>query len=93
MPSPRRTRFAALLVAAAVSGGALGACGRENETQGNNGGTAGSESLQTNPSTVAGQGTQEKTVKQQQHSVTSTSPSGTVTQPSQTLGQTNSEGG
>jgi hypothetical protein len=93
MPAPRRTRFAALLAAAAVSGGALGACGRENPSQGNNGGNAGNGTLQTQPSTLGSHTTPDKKVHQQQHSVTSTTPSQTITQPSTTLGQTNSNGG
>ena len=93
MPASSRIRFATLLAIAGLSGGALGACGRENPTQGNNGGTAGSATLQTQPSSLGSHTTPDKTVKEQQHSVTSTSPSATITQPTTTEGVTNSQGG
>jgi hypothetical protein len=93
MPAPRRIRFAALLAIAAISGGALGACGRENPSQGNNGGVNGNGTLETQPSSLGSHSTPEPTVTQTQHSVTSTQPSGTVTQPTTTEGQTNSQGG
>jgi hypothetical protein len=47
--STRRARFAAVLAVAAIAGGVLGACGREQRDTGNPGPVPNTGTVQTNP--------------------------------------------